>query len=451
MKIKFFAFIILVCCCGCSSANKHKVQNSNDFAKDFTGNITMIFTNNISGKMEPCGCSGIKNGGLARLGTYLKELRDERGGILLVDGGDLLGKRVFPGKIKTFFEIMNILNYTCLAPGEEELPYLQDIYKYSKTPVVVRNYKDGKKHKSFFSKVLTDGWGKKIKVRIWGAVTPRFADENSKASILPMDKAAFSLPPKKKRGVDIFNILLLHGSLSDARSIARMRLGYNIIIAAHEGPSLGAPIIINDTYILRVDPQGVYVGRASISINAGILRDVEVDVETVSGELKEDEIVQKKIVAYRASLKRTGALSYFAEKKSVKGGLQFIGVKKCGECHPKNLDAWEKTKHYTAFSSLQDVGQSYNPDCVMCHSVGYGFISGFTGENKTPEFINVQCENCHGAGSAHAAAPKENRLTTPKEELCLGCHTDERDTHFIFEEYLPRIGCGEGGGEEHLE
>jgi len=441
IRTKFIAFILFLFCCGCSIPKQHEPQDPKDFDKNFSGKITMVFTNNINGKMEPCGCSGVKNGGLARLASYLKEVRSESGEILLVDGGDLLGKRVFNEKIKTFFEIMQILNYTCFSPGDEEIPYLKDIYRYSATPVVISNYKGGEKHKPFNSIKLFDAWGSRLNVRIWGAIAPRFISVSSKNKASPIDKTMFYMAPRKKKNKGVLNILLLHGSISEARSIAKLKMGYNIIIAAHEGPSLGSPIIINDTYILRVDPQGVYVGRADISIVSGILKDVDVEVETVSGELAEDEVVQQKIIDYRTSLKKTGALAHFAEKKSLKDGLTFIGVSKCGVCHKKNMNAWEKTKHSTAFSSLQDAGQSYNPDCVSCHSVGYGFISGFSEENKTPKLINVQCENCHGAGSKHAKAPKENRLGRPNEELCLGCHTDERDTHFVYEEYLPRIGC----------
>jgi len=64
---------------------------------------------------------------------------------------------------------------------------------------------------------------------------------------------------------------------------------------------------------------------------------------------------------------------------------------------------------------------------------------------------DVQCESCHGPGSAHVTArPGPARRTTIRRtadaEFCATqCHTPEHSDHFDYERYLPRIlGPGHG-------
>jgi len=414
------------------SAQKKDKELNNLNDTSFTGNITILFTNNINGKMEPCGCSGVKNGGFAFLGTYLKKVRDKSSNVILLDGGDFIGKKVFPFKTKTFLEIMSALGYTSIVPGEEEYPYLEDIYKYSKVPVVFNNA--AKNKSKYFSKVILDKWKNKINVRIWGAVDPAFLSDRGLSS-----EASFGPKKEKLKKKGFLDILVLHSGLNGARRVARKKMGYDIIIASHEGPSLANPIRIGGAYILRVDHQGLYVGRADIAIDSGLIRDADLEVEVISGRDGENEDIQDMILEYRSSLEKTKALSYFADKKSLKDGLRFVGDKSCKTCHKKNFANWKKTKHAKAFSSLEGEVQDHNPDCVTCHTLGYGFISGF--KNKTPHMVNVQCENCHGAGSLHMEGPKENKLTIPTENVCLECHTDQRDSYFEFETDVKKIGC----------
>ena len=135
----------------------------------------------------------------------------------------------------------------------------------------------------------------------------------------------------------------------------------------------------------------------------------------------------------------------------------------------------------------------HDPECVSCHVTGFGFKEGYDGTLATRQFRNVNCENCHGPGSADATEPKNkafhpglspwkaapldllpNPVTmqqginamTPAEnavylhviDMCAKCHDLDNDPHFKIEAYWPRIihgknakgrdSCARRGGTE---
>ena len=77
----------------------------------------------------------------------------------------------------------------------------------------------------------------------------------------------------------------------------------------------------------------------------------------------------------------------------------YVGAKKCKKCHIKQYKTWDSTKHAKAFSMLSEKYQK-NDECLLCHTTGFG-KGGFTAVGKTDDLLNVQCEQCHGAGSDH--------------------------------------------------
>jgi len=53
--------------------------------------LTLIYTSNTLGEVEPCGCpEGGDNGGLPKRSHYLKTVKEEVKNLLILDGGDAL-------------------------------------------------------------------------------------------------------------------------------------------------------------------------------------------------------------------------------------------------------------------------------------------------------------------------------------------------------------------------
>jgi hypothetical protein len=120
-------------------------------------------------------------------------------------------------------------------------------------------------------------------------------------------------------------------------------------------------------------------------------------------------------------------------------GQTYVGSKACSACHFKQFTTWKKTKH--AKEAWESVPAKYqtNPDCIKCHTTGYGQPSGFKDTTATPNLAGTTCEACHGPGSEHekTCKPFLNKKTlSPEEEkaardsiykvlpknVCVSCH-----------------------------
>ena len=146
---------------------------------------------------------------------------------------------------------------------------------------------------------------------------------------------------------------------------------------------------------------------------------------------------------------------------------KYVGTAKCIDCHKSAGAVWEKSKHHHAYQTLVDAtrpsNRQYDPECIVCHTVGFGYVSGFKSEKATAKLENVGCESCHGPGSLHAndannlalraemnpwkAPPNETaeqtkRRTQRIDDACQRCHDPENDVNWTnggFERNWPKI------------
>lgn len=155
-------------------------------------------------------------------------------------------------------------------------------------------------------------------------------------------------------------------------------------------------------------------------------------------------------------------------------GAHYVGVGKpgvfnpsgpqCALCHDDKYLTWKDTGHASMFTEAIDGLKSshYNEECIQCHTVGFdtnpladngGFddVARLTGWmfpetlepgnwEAVPEELknvsNIQCENCHGAGSAHTMAggnPEFISLNYSSGD-CAQCH-DEKPYHVKNQEW----------------
>jgi hypothetical protein len=101
----------------------------------------------------------------------------------------------------------------------------------------------------------------------------------------------------------------------------------------------------------------------------------------------------------------------------------YVGVAVCTKCHAEAKAFWDGTRHAHAYATLADQDKQFNLDCVSCHVTGYEQPGG-SSVTHVSGLENVQCEVCHGPGSAHAAKPKGVAPVRKKPlgDLCVSCH-----------------------------
>jgi excinuclease UvrABC ATPase subunit len=136
-------------------------------------------------------------------------------------------------------------------------------------------------------------------------------------------------------------------------------------------------------------------------------------------------------------------------------GNTYVGAETCGMCHKtekqgSQLSIWQNSAHSKAFETLKtDTANQIAMEkgfkepaaetweCLKCHVTGYNLDAAMLGAKFKIE-DGVQCETCHGAGSAYKdmKVMKDKKLAIEKglivpdklEEFCVSCHNDESPT-----------------------
>ena len=152
-------------------------------------------------------------------------------------------------------------------------------------------------------------------------------------------------------------------------------------------------------------------------------------------------------------------------------GQDFVGSKRCADCHTSAWEVYKETPHSHATDTLvhpperSDVPRIHDPECISCHVTGWEpqkmvpLKSGYLGLDKTPHLSGVGCENCHGPGSSHVRAEEGSSTVSDEERLnlrlamrlplakaeqkCLECHDIDNSPAFqhegAFERYWKKI------------
>jgi len=111
---------------------------------------------------------------------------------------------------------------------------------------------------------------------------------------------------------------------------------------------------------------------------------------------------------------------------------KYITVAKCKMCHKPVFTAWDTTLHAKANKQLPWEADAANTKVPPAETV-YRYTTGYNAETKTWSEKGTTCEACHGPGSEHFTATKDQRkalITDPaklqttgqKVSICGRCH-----------------------------
>jgi hypothetical protein len=128
-----------------------------------------------------------------------------------------------------------------------------------------------------------------------------------------------------------------------------------------------------------------------------------------------------------------GALAALIAGVASAAPADFIGEPACSTCHPAAQKVWLASAHARA-SSAEILGRhAKDAACLTCHATGEGAAAA--------RFLpGVQCEACHGAGVAYAAAEDIMRdaplaralglrdLRKDPAAVCVRCHRADSAT-----------------------
>jgi hypothetical protein len=169
----------------------------------------------------------------------------------------------------------------------------------------------------------------------------------------------------------------------------------------------------------------------------------------LSPEVRDDPAVERLVAEYdrRVNEHNRVALANVLPKPPIEGQPHYVGVAQCVRCHAAAVAWWRGTPHGRAYATLEARHKQFNLNCVGCHVTGYERPGG-SNVTHVEGLTDVQCEQCHGPGSAHVADPTTGLAhdRDVPEHVCVTCHNHEHSDKFDYRVYR-RMLRAPGHGE----
>ena len=433
---------------------------------------TLVITGQQMGYLEPCGCAGLDRmkGGLSRRYTMVDQLRKAGWNVIPIDVGGMVdgfGKQA-ELKFHTTAQAMRAMGYKGVALGKGELGFpAADLLSEMVNPdgtagmFVSCNASVFEKNADMPPQVKIIQAGS-LKFGITSVLCKSAQNYTQNDEIILSDtrESLVKAAAKLKAASDI-RILLSHGTVEEAQAIAADFPDFQVIVTAGGAPEPPAKptILPSGQYIITVGQKGMN------AVVLALFDDGKVRYQRVPQDSRfaQSEVVRGFMQSYQDQLKELwlAGLGIKPVPQTDPAMGAYIGPKKCATCHERQYDIWRKTKHATAFSSLEKAvpARHFDPECVCCHVVGwhrhlyFPYKTGFLDHEKDQHLKNVSCEACHGPGEAHLNAEASNNtqlqeelrkklhidLEYAKTRMCGDCHDLDNSPEFDFEKYWPQI------------
>lgn len=492
-KVLFLLFLLLS---SCSDLVSHFDKKPNASSQK----LAIVFSHNISGETHPCGCRNFPLGGLPQVAGLFHKISQDTD-VLYVDTGDtFFPSSVIPTSMKDSLTYaannlalgLEQLGLKYFVPGDQDfalgLEFLKNMANTRKFEFLISNLSDESliKHKRFAIIERNS-----TKIFLVGFVAPDIF--NNRTSDLFTD-IKIALPKVidelKIQGYDSNNpdhrlIVLSHSGFDPDEILAFKFPFIDWIIGAHSQSFLRLPRDAGNVKIVQTLSKNHYVGSVNIVINTAKENDTyflheirdELEKNLTPNPFKafiDDQKSHMNELQLKEQAHMGDSISQNAPIKKYKSAV------KCIECHKAQGEFWQATPHSIAYTTLMNVREQNNLQCIKCHSLGFDDPKGFTAAKNmvnfkkwpiidywnqihtisassvpvrklTPKqiqtiskkwmefdkksevknnFANVQCLNCHNQHGEHPfnydlPLGHEEKMSQMKNR-CLACHTYDR-------------------------
>lgn len=375
--------------------------------------FTLVIGGNTAGYLSPCGCTSPMTGGIRRRAALTRLLAKD--GAVVLETGPLVDG---PGrqselKAETLAESLKAMGVDALALAAADVNLgpgqVDAILRLSDAPSVSRPDDE------------PTGSGPLL---IYGDLGP--PRDSVEVAIARAQRLAEQAEQEDRPSLYVTQ----HG-IEVARSIARAVPQLSAVVYRSETSPIGQDELIGKTRLLSPGPHSQFVIAVQWD-GSGFSKPA---VYPLGPEVENDPAIERYYGRYLDRV-RSEKLVEMMPKSS---DAAYAGTAACRSCHSPEYAIWADSKHSHAFKTLVDVNHDADPDCVSCHVVGAESTGGFISKERTPKFVDVGCESCHGPAKAHVANPRERPMPHIDQKSCAGCHNLQNSPNFDFEKYWSKI------------
>lgn len=420
--------------------------------------VRLRLTCDVSGRIEPCGCFTGQFGGLSRTQTVLLA---EGQPSLRVDAGDAIaGVEDFHViQYRHVLKAFGDLGFHALNLGRREAGLsaetLRSLAKDSPVPLVSANVVDARTQEPIarpWLHVKVDG----VTYGILGIVDPRSVSETGRGDgVQLLDPASVIAKhlPQMKQGADVL-VLLAFGKEDRMKELAAQFFEFQLILGGDVPQPSQEPLRANRSILIVTTNQSraLAVFEARLDEN-GLLNAPKQEIVFMADNIPQDEQIVAHAQAYRAEV-RTAKLT-IDDPLHLSGDAipgvrltsKYAGSESCSACHAQDYAVWQKSAHSRAFSALLARESDADPNCIACHTIGFGTESGYQRGFAGKRMTQVGCESCHGPGSTHVEQRTQGKEPTFKfrplaAANCTTCHHGEFSRPFDWAEFWPAVAHG---------
>lgn len=515
-----------------------------------TPELAIVLTGQTYGYLSPCGCSRPQKGGLERRANFVESFRAKGWEVVGLDLGDVVSQKGLPEqnllKYRATMRSLAAMGYAAVGLGEYdfqaqlfELLGGYTLQNPNAAPIVlganlvgVGRDNKGNVAQVFPRESYFPGGGPKTRPLVedveviapagkpaiavvgilgkdfiakLGKIDDKFGVAEAKDAIQAALAVAAKHPAKPR-----LNVLLYAGTFEQATAAAKAFPQFQLVVCQSEEsepPQFPTPANDGKTLVVQVGHKGQNVGVVGVFKAADGGTDLRYQLVPLGEEYitPADKVKGHKVLGiledYAAAVEKDNLLAVARAKPALHQAQvelanlkpTYVGAAACAKCHAAEFAVWNASKHAHAYEALVKAAErpskrQFDPECVTCHTTGFQYEGGFADATKSANLLGNQCENCHGPGSAHAAAPNNRALyktllpwaakagdRLPKigvfeaaakakardpfaadaplgklnadqkrhffavQTMCMRCHDGENDPKFDLIEYFPKI------------
>lgn len=408
--------------------------------------LTIIYSGNLDGELEPCGCSDEGNlGGIKRRASSIDSIKSQNPDSVIISAGGLIASEGINDYLKSVYILKAFadLGYDAIGVQWNDLNYGAELVTKNNLPWVASNWLTDEFAKSkTINRTINDN---KVTIRIFTWLDP----DSSPIRQMPGGKAVTYddigklaneiVVAKQQQALVVLTTTLPLEVIKDQLPLDSIDILF--VRAAYE--VYGEPKKVGNTLVLEPGSRGMRLGKLQLTLGANNnIKDWKHEIISMPGSVPDSPRLTEWYDEYNAKVKEDYLKRVEIRKQRESGESPFVGEEQCKTCHPKQHKVWQSSEHAIAFEDLEIVKKSFDPECIQCHVVGFNNPGGFVDINITSHLINVQCENCHGAGKDHAKSSGQKPVVNkdwPREKMCAQCHVPKHSPSFDVKKYWPKI------------
>ena len=404
--------------------------------------LTLIYSGNLDGELEPCGCTlDTDYGGILRRAYYIDSVRDKAADkMVLISSGGLFSKELAGDQIKNNYILAGLaqLNYDAVGVQWADLTHGVEFLNQVGLPFTASNWISDELPRS--QTITRD----KSTLFFTQWLDPKISPYQSMPGLSPISANIKNIEAQLDKADKAGQLTILATTLPLTELEQQLDLSVvDILLIKSAYEQFGEPLFKDGTLILQPGSRGQRLGQLELSISAqGNLSDWSHKVIELSATVPDAQRLLSWYEDYNEALRVAFEKEMKLQQELSKGETPYVGEQVCGTCHQSSHDSWQDSEHAKAFEDLEEVGKAYDPHCVSCHVVGYKKPGGFLSIELSSQLAGVQCENCHGEGKEHVESGGQSLTPNhglPKEQICTQCHVPEHSPKFNVTDYWPKI------------